>query len=77
MTDISKKSTIARAASDFKTLVDWLVDYDARKRRAEICQHSSVGLSYERLDELLHEGRALNRAVNHLIKRWERKKGGS
>jgi hypothetical protein len=73
---IIKPTTINRAADDLKTLVDWLEDFNARKARAELCQQSSVGLSDERLDDLVHEGKALNRAMNHLVKRWERKRNG-
>jgi hypothetical protein len=73
MADINRKSTLGRAADDLETLVDWLLDLDARKRRAEICQHSSVGVSDQRLADLEHEGRCWNRAANHLIKRWRNK----
>ena len=73
MSDINSKTTRERFLDDLETMAAWREDLDARKRRAEICQHSSVGLSDERLEALVHEGRAWNRAANHLIKRWRNK----
>jgi hypothetical protein len=69
---IIKKTSVGHFLDDAETLSKWLVDFLERAARAEICQHSSVGLSYERQDELLHEGRALRRALEHLVKRRER-----
>ena len=71
---INSKTTRERFLDDLECLAAWREDLDARIRRADICMNSSVGLSYERQDALLHEGRVWNRAINHLIKRWERKK---
>jgi hypothetical protein len=67
MTDINSKSTINRLLDDLETLAAWKEDLDARIRRADICMNSSVGLSDERLDDLLHEGSAWKRAANGLI----------
>ena len=69
-------STVDRLLDDLETLAAWREDLDSRIRRADICLNSSVGLSYERQDDLLHEGRAWNRAANHVVKRLS-KKGGS
>jgi hypothetical protein len=69
MTNIHRKSTFARLADDFKTAVDWLIDWDERSRRAHLCNMSSVGLSDERREALLHEGRCLLRTVNGVLKR--------
>jgi hypothetical protein len=77
MTDIHSKSTFYRLLSDLEDLAGWKEDWEAQKRRAEICQHSSVGLSYERQDALLHEGKALQRAMYGVLKRILRKRGES
>jgi hypothetical protein len=69
MTDIRSKSTVDRLLSDLETLADWKEDLAARIRQAELCQKSSVGLSDERLDNLLHEGSAWKRAANGVVKR--------
>jgi hypothetical protein len=69
MTDINPKSTVERLLSDLETLADWKEDWEARSRRAHICNMSSVGLSDETREKLLHEGRALLRAVNGVVKR--------
>ena len=69
-------STRERFLDDLECLAVWREDLDARIRRADICLNSSVGLSAERQDELLHEGSAWKRAANHVVKRLS-KKGGS
>jgi hypothetical protein len=69
MTDITPKSTIDRLLDELETLAAWREDLDSRVRRASICLNSSVGLSHETQDSLLHEGSALKRAMNHVRKR--------
>jgi hypothetical protein len=63
------KSTVHRLLDDLETLAAWKEDLQARIRQAELCQKSSVGLSDERLDNLLHEGSAWRRAANGVVKR--------
>ena len=62
-------STFGKLVDDLETLADWRDDLGARIKRAEICQQSSVGLSDERLEDLLHEGSAWKRAANSIVKR--------
>jgi hypothetical protein len=71
---IISPSTLDRLLDDLETLASWREDLDARIRRAEICFQSSVGLSDERRDELLHEGNAWKRAANGVVKRLGGKK---
>jgi hypothetical protein len=71
---INSKSTINRLLDDLETIAAWREDLDARIARAEICFHSSVGLSDERREALVHEGRVWDRAARHMEKRWERKR---
>ena len=73
---ITPPSTINRLLDDLECLAAWREDLESRIRRADICMNSSVGLSYERQDDLLHEGSAWKRAANHVVKRLS-KKGGS
>jgi hypothetical protein len=69
VTDINSKSTFERLLSDLETLADWKEDWEARSRRAHICNMSSVGLSDERREALVHEGRCLLRSINGVLKR--------
>ena len=41
---INSKTTRERFLDDLETMASWLEDLEARKARAEICLHSSVGL---------------------------------
>jgi hypothetical protein len=69
MNDVTSKSTIHLLCDDIDAIVDWKADYEARARRAHLCNMSSVGLSDERREELIHEGRCLLRALNGVLKR--------
>jgi alpha-D-ribose 1-methylphosphonate 5-triphosphate synthase subunit PhnH len=62
-------STQDQLLSDLDTLAEWKADLASRVRQAELCFHSSVGLSDERRDALLHEGSAWHRAANSITKR--------
>jgi hypothetical protein len=62
-------STFGKLVDDLETLADWRDDLNARIKRAQICQTTSVGLSDERLDALLHEGSAWRRAAHSIVKR--------
>ena len=63
------ESTLDRLLDDLETVASWREDLDARIRRAQLCLESSVGLSDERQDALLHEGSAWKRAANSIVKR--------
>jgi alpha-D-ribose 1-methylphosphonate 5-triphosphate synthase subunit PhnH len=62
-------STQDQLLSDLETLAEWKADLASRIARAELCFHSSVGLSDERREALLHEGGAWHRAANSITKR--------
>ena len=66
---ISSKSSVDRLLDDLETVAAWREDLDARIKRAQLCLESSVGLSDERQDALLHEGGAWKRAANAIVKR--------
>jgi hypothetical protein len=55
--------------TDLETLSFWKQDLVRRTRAAELCQASSVGLADARREALLHEGKALLRAMNGVMKR--------
>ena len=62
-------SDLHKLVSELETLADWKEDLAARIRRADLCFQSSVGLSDERREELLHEGLVWTRAANAITKR--------
>jgi hypothetical protein len=62
------KSDLDRLVAELETLADWKEDLAARIARAELCFQTSVGLSDERREDLLHEGRAWHRAANAITK---------
>jgi len=66
---MQSKSTLDKLADDLETIAVWKEDLAARIRRADLCFQSSVGLSDERREELLHEGRVWTRAANAITKR--------
>jgi hypothetical protein len=57
------------ADQDLRRIIgDWLLDWHARAERAQLCLEL-VGLSTERHDALLREGRALKKLLKHLTER--------
>jgi hypothetical protein len=65
---IESKGDLDRLTDEIETLAIWRERLTAQIREAELCFQTSVGLSDERREALLHEGRAWHRAANAITK---------
>ena len=61
------ETTFDKLCDDLETLASWKEDLGARIARADLCFQSSAGLSDERREALLHDGKAWHRAANAIM----------